>query len=129
MKIYFKEHLVKSDEKLLHIEELIKLKRQMLIDKQKKLKFIIKQNSFLDTVKSDYITYYNYISQQKKDQIKALELLNQYVEDLSISGELTKRNIQDSTFEKKKIRKEIKLIKKGLDDIVNNTNNINFELK
>ena len=69
-------HLVKRDEQLLHIEDLIEAKRRMLIDKQKKLRFIVKQNRFLDAVKNDYATYYNFVSKQKQDQIKALEMLN-----------------------------------------------------
>ena len=121
--------LVKRDEQLLHIEELIDAKRRMLLDKQKKLRFISKQNRFLDAVKNDYVTYYNYISQQKQDQIKALELLNEYIHDLSSSGQLSKHNIEDAKFEQERILREVKSIKKGLDDIVNNTNYISSELK
>ena len=46
--------LAKQDEQFLHIEELIEAKRRMLLDKQKKLKFISKQNQFLDVVKDEY---------------------------------------------------------------------------
>ena len=46
--------LEKNDEKLLQIEELINIKRKMLIDKQKKIKLISKQNLFLDEVKNDF---------------------------------------------------------------------------
>jgi hypothetical protein len=122
-------NLVKRDEQLLHIEDLIDAKRRMLIDKQKKLRFIVKQNRFLDAVKSDYATYYNFVSKQKQDQIKALEMLNQYIHDLSVSGQLSKHNIEDAKFEQGKILKEVKSIKKGLDDIINNTNYITSELK
>ena len=112
--------LEKKDERLLHIEELINIKRKMLLDKQKKFRFIEKQNNFLDAVKNDYNKYYNYISQQKQDQIKALELLNNYVHDLSISGELSKHNIEDAKFEQERILNEVKSIKKGLDNIIHN---------
>ena len=129
IKIPANAHLVKRDEKLLHREELIEAKRRMLLDKQKKLRFVVKQNRFLDAVKNDYATYYNYISKQKQDQIKALELLNQYIHDLSVSGQLSKHNVEDAKFEQGKILHEVKSIKKGLDDIINNTNYITSELK
>jgi hypothetical protein len=122
-------HAIKRDEQLLHIEDLIEAKRRMLIDKQKKLRFIVKQNRFLDAVKNDYATYYNFVSKQKQEQIKALEMLNQYIHDLSVSGQLSKHNIEDAKFEQGKILKEVKTIKKGLDDIINNTNYITSELK
>jgi hypothetical protein len=129
VKIPFNMSLAKRDEQLLQIEDLIDAKRRMLLDKQKKIRFISKQNRFLDEVKNDYVTYYNYISQQKQDQIKALELLNGYIHDLSTSGKLSKHNIEDAKFEQNKILSEVKSIKKGLDNIINNTNYINSELK
>jgi hypothetical protein len=112
--------LVENDEKILQIEELIEAKRRMLLEKQKKLKNISKQNQFLEAVKNDYTKYYDYISQQKQDQIKALGLLNEYIQDLSTSGQLSKHNIDDAKFEQEKILKEINEIKKGLETIINN---------
>jgi hypothetical protein len=121
--------LVKRDEQLLQIEELINAKRKMLLDKQKKIRFISKQNKFLDAVKNDYANYYGYIMKQKREQIEALDLLNNYIHDLTISGKLSKHNIEDAKHEQSKILKELKNIQKGLDDIINDTNDINVNLK
>jgi hypothetical protein len=122
-------NMMQRDEQFMQIQELIGAKRQMLLDKQKKLEVITKQNHFLDVIKNDYAQYYNYISQQKNDQIKALELLNGYINDLTVSGKLSKHNIDDAKYEQSKILHEVKSIKKGLDSIINNTKNINSELK
>ena len=122
-------NIMQRDEQFMQIQELIGAKRQMLLDKQKKLEVITKQNHFLDVIKNDYAQYYNYISQQKNDQIKALELLNGYINDLTVSGKLSKHNIDDAKYEQGKILHEVKSIKKGLDSIINNTKNINSELK
>jgi len=113
--------LAKHDEYFLHIEELIEAKRRILLEKQKKLRFISKQNQFLDVVKDDYSKYYNYISKQKQDQIKALEILNSYIRDLTTSGKLTKHNIDDANYEQERILHEIKSIRKGLDSIISET--------
>ena len=120
--------LAEKDEQFLHIEELIQAKRRMLLEKQKKFKLIEKQNHFLDTIKGDYIKYYEYISKQKNDQIKALEILNSYINDLTTSGKLTKHNINDAGSEQKKIIHEIKSIRKGLDSIMDSTNFIDSKL-
>jgi len=122
-------HLVKSDERLLQIEELINAKRKMLLDKQKKMRFISKQNLFLDAVKNDYAKYYSYIAQQKREQIEALDLLNNYIHDLTVSGKLSKHNIEDAKYEQSKILNELKSIKKGLDGIINETNDISVIIK
>jgi uncharacterized membrane-anchored protein YhcB (DUF1043 family) len=115
LKIQVNRPLVQSDEIFMQIQELIDTKRQFLIDKQKKLKHITKQNEFLDNVKQDYVNYYNYISQQKQDQIKALELLNGYIDDLTASGKLSEYNIEDAKFEQNKILREVKSIKNGFE--------------
>lgn len=112
------------DEQFIRIQELIEAKRNMLINKQKKLRFIRKQNHFLEEVKDDYFKYYNYIRQQKQDQIRALQFLDEYIKDLTISGKLTKHNIEDARQEQYHILKEVKSIKKGLDSMVDDTNHI-----
>jgi len=121
--------LVKRDEKLLQIEELINAKRKMLLDKQKKIRFISKQNNFLDAVKNDYAKYYGYIVKQKREQMEALDVLNNYIQDLTVSGKLSKHNIEDAKYEQSKILNELKNIQKGLDSIINDTNDINVNLK
>lgn len=112
------------DDQLLQIENLIEAKRQMLSNKQKKLRFIAKQNRFLEAVRNDYEKYNDYIVQQKRDQIRALSLLDEYIKDLSFSGKLSKHNIDDAKEEQGKILREVKSIKESLDSIINDTNEI-----
>lgn len=121
--------LVKKDEQFLHLQDLIDVKRRMLLEKQKKFRFITKQNQFLDAVKSDYAKYYGYISQQKKEQIEALNVLNNYIRDLTVSGQLSKHNIDDAKFEQEMIMKEVNQIKKGLDNIMGDVDEVSVKLK
>jgi hypothetical protein len=101
----------------------------MLIDKQKKFKNLTKENEFLNEVKQDYNKYYGYIVKQKEDQMSALTMLNGYIKDLTISGTLSKNNIEDAKNEQQKILTEINSIKKGIDDIIKETGNINSAVK
>jgi hypothetical protein len=101
----------------------------MLIGKQKKFKNLTKQNEFLNEVKQDYNKYYGYIVKQKEDQMSALTLLNGYIKDLTVSGNLSKNNIEDAKNEQNKILTEINSIKKGIDDIIKETGNINSTVK
>jgi hypothetical protein len=112
------------DNQFIQIQDLIDAKKQMLIEKQKKLRFISKQNRFLEAVKNDYAKYYNYISEQKKDQIRALQVLDEYIKDLTLSGKLTKHNIEDAKEEQNKILNEVKSIKNSLDSIIENTGDV-----
>jgi hypothetical protein len=108
-----------NEDQFLHLQNVIKIKRNMLIQKQNKLKQLIKQNNFLKDVRNDYVSYNNYIVKQKEDQIIALQLLKKYIHDLTISGNLSENNLKDALYEQNKIKKELKSIKLGLDNIMN----------
>jgi uncharacterized protein (DUF3084 family) len=110
-----------KDSQLMKIEEIISAKRKMLINKQKRLQFMSKQNAFLDAVREDYDKYNDYIVKQKHEQMKAFGVLNSYITDLNRSTKLTKQNMVDSKEEQRKIVNEIKSIQHNLDEIVKET--------
>jgi len=119
--------LASKEQQFLQLQQLIEQKRKMLLDKQKIYKKISKQNYFLEEIKNDYSNYSNYIMKQKQEQIQALEILHNYVRDLTISGKLSKQNVKDAKYEQKKIIKELKSIKYNLDEVIqSNNDNINF---
>jgi len=121
--------LADKDEQLIHLENLIESKRKMLLEKQKKLRFVYKQNQFLGVVREDYDKYYRYIVKQKQDQMQALQLLNTYVDNLTRSGNLTKHNIADAKYEQRKIVNEMKSIQMNLDEILSNTHDIHRNMQ
>lgn len=112
------QSLKERDAQFLQLQELIEQKKRFLLENQKKLKQISKQNEFLEHIKDDYFKYNDYVVKQKNDQMNALELLNEYIHDLSNSGELSEQNIKDSKHEQRKIMKEIKHIRGSLDSLI-----------
>jgi len=121
--------VLQKNNQFMQIQQLIDSKRQLLERKQKKLKEIQKQNQFLGVVRDDYLKYQNYITQQKHDQINALQIINNYIDDLTQTGKLSKYNIEDAKVEQEKIMQEVNSIRSGLDDIMNDTDYIGAELK
>ena len=107
-----------KDNQLMKIEEIIEAKRNMLINKHKRLRFMSKQNAFLDAVREDYDKYNDYFVQQKNEQMKAFSVLSSYIDDLNRSTKLTKQNIADSKEEQRKIVNEIKSIQHNLDKMM-----------
>jgi hypothetical protein len=118
-----------QDDRLIQIENLIEAKKNMLMKKQKTLTHLSKQNMFLGDIKNDYVKYNNYIIQQKQDQIASFKLINDYINNLTNSGKLSKCDIEDAKEEQKKILSEIKNIRHNLDDIIKDTNNLSHMLK
>ena len=76
-----------------------------------------KENAFLQGIRDDYSKYNKHIVQQKQDQMTALSILNKYIKDLAVTGELSKQNIKDARSEQQKILEEIDSIKNNLDTI------------
>lgn len=112
----------------LQIQAVIDAKRKMLLDKQKNFKVLTKQNHLLRDMKDDYSRYYKYIAQQKEDQLSALNLLKEYIHDLTTSGSLTRNNIKDAEMEQEKLLREVKTIKASLDSLVNRRKELETEL-
>ena len=109
--------LPRKDDQFQLLQEMIDAKRESLIKKQNTLQFLSKENTFLQGIRDDYSKYNKYIVQQKQDQMMALSILNNYIQDLAVTGELSKQNIEDARTEQQKILEEIDSIKKNLDSI------------
>jgi hypothetical protein len=106
-----------KDDQFQMLQEMIDAKRESLIKKQKTLHFLSQENTFLKGIRDDYSKYNKYILQQKQDQMTALSILNKYIQDLAVTGELSKQNIEDARSEQKKILEEIDSIKNNLDTL------------
>jgi hypothetical protein len=110
--------LAKRDEILERMERQIEEKRRLLINKNKQLDKLTQENEFLGQVKRDYETYNSYIVEQKQKQMRAFYMLNQYLDDIIISGKLTDKDIEKTRRDQKMILREIDVVKQNLDEIV-----------
>jgi len=111
--------LADRDSYLTQIENQIQSKRNLLIDKRKTLEQTVDKNKFLEGVKNDYQRYHNYIIKQNQDQIRAMNILNQYLDDVIVSGKLTEKDIHNTRHEQSQILGEMDKIKGELDNIIN----------
>jgi hypothetical protein len=89
-----------------------------LMKKQKKLEKLSRQNHFLETIKDDYENYHNYIVEQKEGQIRAMNSIKQYVEDLIVSGKLTDQDIRQAKDDQREITSEVKKIREKINEII-----------
>jgi hypothetical protein len=112
-------NLADRDNYLTQIENQIQAKRNLLLEKRKTLESTVGQNQFLEGVKNDYQRYHNYIIKQNQDQMRAMNILNQYLGDIMVSGKLTEKDINNTRNEQNNILKEMDKIKSNLDEIIN----------
>jgi len=114
--------LAERDKYLQQIEQQISAKRKLLIDKRNYLEKTLKENAFLEGVKKDYQKYRDYIIKEKQDQLRAMNVLKQYTEDLVTSTKLTEANIKETKRDQKEILREMEKIKMELEEIMGSSN-------
>ena len=110
--------LAERDMRLMQIEQEIMSKKNLLVKKKKELDKKNKQNKFLDDVKQDYSKYYNYVLKEKQQQYDALNLLNEYINDLVKTEHLVDTQLRTAKHDQKDILKEIGKVKAELDEFV-----------
>ena len=115
--------LADRDKYLQQIEQQIAAKRKMLIDKRNYLERTLKENAFLEGVKKDYQKYRDYVVKEKQDQLRAMNVLKQYTEDLGVSTKLTEANIKETKRDQKDILREMEKIKMELEEIMGHSQN------
>ena len=114
----FKLDIVTRDNYLKRIENQIQSKRNLLLDKRRKLEKATEENQYLEKIKSDYQKYYDHIVEQKQEQIRAMQILQTYIDDIITSNKLTDKDMENTMKEQQQILEEIAKIKNSLDEIV-----------
>lgn len=110
--------IYEREKQLANLEEQIKQKRGFLLDKRKTLGQAKEQNKFLKDVQQDYQKYYQYIVDEKQKQKEAFTKLNEHLDRIIVSGELTEKEVAESKKDQKTILRELDGIKRGLKNIM-----------
>jgi hypothetical protein len=111
--------LADRDLKLLQLDEEIKNKKNLLLKKRKELEEKKGLNQYLEIVKDDYNKYYEVEVNKKKNELKAMTILNDYISYLENENHLVNNQIVTAKHDKKEILHEINKIKKELDNLTN----------
>lgn len=114
----YKLTLAERELYLVHIDTLVDEKRRMLLEKQKVLQETAKENEYLEIVRNDYKKYYDYIAKQKEDQIRAMNYLSEYIDEIIVNGKLTDADLENAKMEQGELIQEMGQIKDTLDEIV-----------
>jgi len=110
--------LPEQDSYLEEVEKQIQKKRNFLLERQRQLDVASKENQFLSSVKEDYQKYQNFMMKQKDEQIKSMQIIDQYLNDLMVSGKMTGHDINETKKDQREILSEIDKIKKDLDEMM-----------
>ena len=87
----------KRDLKIYKMKDLLDRKRKLMFDKEKEIKELGNQNSFLETVVDDYKKYNTAILEEKIKQKKALKILSDHIREIS-------KNIKNDEFKLNRVK-------------------------
>jgi hypothetical protein len=110
--------LAKRDLKLIQIYKEIKNKKEFILKKKKELAKKKDVNAYLEIVNNDYENYYKYILEQKQKELGAMNILNEYIEDLVHTDKLVNKQLKFAKRDQQEILNEIAKIKKELDQLI-----------
>jgi chromosome segregation ATPase len=88
---------MKKDLRIYKMKDLLRKKRKYMFDKEKEIKEIGRQNSFLETVVNDYENYNNIILDEKRKQKRALKVLSDHIREIS-------KNIKNDEFKLNRVK-------------------------
>ena len=114
-----KDELAKRDLKLIQLNEEIKNKKTLILKKKKEIEKKKSNNTYLEKVSKDYDIYHNNILEQKQNEFKAMNILNEYMLDLLNTNKLFDNQLRLVKYDQKEITNEINKIKDELDHIKN----------
>ena len=109
----------KKDLKIYRMKDLLDKKRKLMFKKEKEIKELGKQNSFLETVVHDYENYNTVILEEKIKQKKALKILSDHIREIS-------KNIKSDEFKLNRVKVDQTLL---LDEIQNIRDEIEYILR
>jgi seryl-tRNA synthetase len=81
-----------------------------MFDKEKEIREVGRQNSFLETVVNDYENYNNIILDEKRKQKKALKVLSDHIREIS-------KNIKNDEFKLNRVKMDQTALLKEIQNI------------
>ena len=107
------------DLKILQLDEEIRLKKELLFKKRLELEKKKGANPYLEVVNDKYNKYYEVEVNKKKNELNAMNILNDYISYLEDADHLINNQILTAKHDKKEIMHEIHKIKKDLSKLTN----------
>ena len=96
----------------------LEYRKKFMLEKQKELHKAKNENAYLLGVAEDYNTYKNYLINQKREQLKALKLISEYISETSNTMDTTEHLLQESRMNQKEILADIEKIKSEINELI-----------
>jgi hypothetical protein len=110
--------LAQKDKYLEKIDNEINKRRNLILEKMKKIEKKKRVNHFLEEVKEDYHKYYQYIIQEKQQQYNSMMTIKNYLDDLIITEKLANNELKNIKYDQNHILHEMDKIQLELNKLI-----------
>ena len=110
--------VAKNDLVLMSMHKILDDKQRFLMLKTNDVQKASKDNDFLLEVAKDYSKYHTYIQQQKIEQMKALELLSDYISNTTNTLQQTEEVLAQSKKQQEYISHYIRRMRQEIDEMI-----------
>ena len=101
-----------KDFRILKMKNILDERKQQMFEKEKEIKELQKDNSFLESIIIDYQNYNRYILEEKNKQRMAIKILSDHIREIS-------RNVNNDEYKLNHIKKDQSILLKELQNIRN----------
>jgi len=102
--------LAKRDKSIQHLQRMIKEKQETLSEKNKTLHKESKGNTYLREIIGEYNTYFDSLKHQEDKQYNALQLLLEYITQITLDPTSTEEMLRECKYDQSLILAELKKI-------------------
>lgn len=110
--------VLQRDIKVQDLEKIINHKNKYLLEKRNEVNKKKSINKFLEGVHDDYNKYFKFISDQKEEQLRSLQLLNQYISSLAENQKIVENENLVLEKDRQIILTEIDAVKNELEQLI-----------
>ena len=109
--------LAKNDRMIQSLDKIMQERKKFLLEKRHSLQDLERSNEYIHDIHADYKKYYQYITEEKRNQMRSMDQLLRYIDRIIQEGKLTEADIKRGEWEQQKIMMEIANIRQDLDEI------------
>jgi hypothetical protein len=110
--------LAEKDKLIQKIDNEIMKRRDLILEKIKKINKKKRVNHFLEDVKEDYQKYHNFIIQEKQQQYNSMMIIKKYLDDLIKTEKLANNELTNIRNDQHYILNEMDKVKQQLNKLI-----------
>ena len=110
--------IAESDKNIYNMKCILEKKKQLLLEKNREIKNLAKQNSFLNKVLSDYEKIKLHILEEKKKQQSAIKIISRHISQISKNMNQEDYHIEQLQDDQSMLLEELEKIKMEMNEVM-----------